>query len=685
MSPAKQKSNEKQGARTRKAPSRQASAAGNTAANAYNPASGTFHVLESVSGPNHNGRFRSKDDIVDSPSSNGVGAEFDSISNNGSCSGESEDQLHINGKEKHAAGKVEPPPGLAGDLDKRDKLHRKNERKHQRQKERRTQELRDKCIGYLMSRKLEALSQQLVLMGFSKERATMALILNDGRVEQSVSWLLEGCEGQTQEEWNAGGDPKIDISEELGQMAEIEKQYKVTRSEIERAIVSCEGDLNKALESLRVRTQNSSSGCAEGHELHGVSNGISENLKEPSLVSEKVMPGSSGALQTTVSGRFHAHQIRQEDIDPTPTKGRVQGIAKYSPLDQPAKGFLQESSISNPLSNLQRTFSPAEHRGYSHRSVQPFCSQTASLPCQESRLPSYTQTASLPYVSPYNYAADSRVNTGFIFCSSGTDAKMIHSPARDFLGNTSLQKPVSPQFSYTSQPAAGLSAFSVSPSPATSWHCGSVDGGSPSSVLHVNSISADGGLNVGKKLAGNLNMWGADLQGQFKSLGSTQSDSISTDWSLVGNGLSNLDTNSLVTSSGLYTGWGSEFSRSSVDWSMGPMDCDYKKIDWSMSASPSMMKSAGFMQGLSSGLASLTLQEKCGSGWNLEESRYQGISGTANSLNESSNEHGILKASSFKLGAQDKTRGEPGVHEWTSPFTGKDLFTLPHAVPSPSL
>ncbi|PQP93910.1 uncharacterized protein Pyn_07307 [Prunus yedoensis var. nudiflora] len=43
-----------------------------------------------------------------------------------------------------------------------------------------------------MSRKLEALAQQLVAMGFSQERATMALILYEGRVEESVAWLFEG-------------------------------------------------------------------------------------------------------------------------------------------------------------------------------------------------------------------------------------------------------------------------------------------------------------------------------------------------------------------------------------------------------------------------------------------------------------------------------------------------------------
>ena len=44
--------------------------------------------------------------------------------------------------------------------------------------------------GYLMSTKLEALAQQLVAMEFSSECATNALILNEGRVEESVLWLF---------------------------------------------------------------------------------------------------------------------------------------------------------------------------------------------------------------------------------------------------------------------------------------------------------------------------------------------------------------------------------------------------------------------------------------------------------------------------------------------------------------
>ncbi|KAA8537370.1 hypothetical protein F0562_026943 [Nyssa sinensis] len=182
-------------------------------ASAYNPISGTFHTLDtapmsSYTPLHNNGRFRNIEETDEhSGSSQGTAPEYDSVSNNGSCSGESEDH-----KEKTAGTppRQETIPG--SDNDKREKIRQKNERKHQRQRERRAQELHERCSGYLMSRKLEALSQQLMAMGFSAERATLALMLNEGRVEESVSWLFEGSEEAQKKDLGSGVNLKIDIS-----------------------------------------------------------------------------------------------------------------------------------------------------------------------------------------------------------------------------------------------------------------------------------------------------------------------------------------------------------------------------------------------------------------------------------------------------------------------------------------
>ncbi|GER40688.1 ubiquitin-associated domain-containing family protein [Striga asiatica] len=229
----------------------------------YNPLSGTFHTFDtapvpSVSPLHINGRFRTIDDSDDqNGNSSGTGAEYDSVSNNGSWSGESEDH-----KEKASQAQNSRQESIPGaDNDKREKIRLKNERKHQRQKERRAQELHERCSGYLMSRKLEALAQQLVSMGFSHERATMALIQNEGRVEESVAWLFEVAEDEKQLgsdlSGSGGGNLKIDISEELAWITDMEIRYKASKQEVERAVVSCEGDLHKAEEILKAQKQES--------------------------------------------------------------------------------------------------------------------------------------------------------------------------------------------------------------------------------------------------------------------------------------------------------------------------------------------------------------------------------------------------------------------------------------------
>ncbi|KAE8732370.1 hypothetical protein F3Y22_tig00002237pilonHSYRG01983 [Hibiscus syriacus] len=87
--------------------------------------------------------------------------------------------------------------------------------------EARALELHERCNGYLMSRKLEALSQKIVAMGFSHDGAPMALILNDGKVEEYVVWLFEGGEEGVKHKESTGGILKIDISEELAQIVDM--------------------------------------------------------------------------------------------------------------------------------------------------------------------------------------------------------------------------------------------------------------------------------------------------------------------------------------------------------------------------------------------------------------------------------------------------------------------------------
>ncbi|CAH9070657.1 unnamed protein product [Cuscuta europaea] len=120
------------------------------------------------------------------------------------------------------------------------------------------QELHEKCSGFLMSRKVDTLAQQLVAMGFSQERATIALVLNEGRLEESVAWLFESEEADKRNEHRVGGgnnNLRINISEELSHIADLELKYKCSKQEVERTVVACEGDLEKAEETLRAQKQ----------------------------------------------------------------------------------------------------------------------------------------------------------------------------------------------------------------------------------------------------------------------------------------------------------------------------------------------------------------------------------------------------------------------------------------------
>ncbi|KAL0418430.1 UNVERIFIED_CONTAM: hypothetical protein Sradi_1256500 [Sesamum radiatum] len=78
-------------------PSGHVNTSNGTPASGYNPLLGTFHTFEAApvpsASPLHvNGRFRNIDDTDDhNGNSSGAGVEYDSVSNNGSWSGESED------------------------------------------------------------------------------------------------------------------------------------------------------------------------------------------------------------------------------------------------------------------------------------------------------------------------------------------------------------------------------------------------------------------------------------------------------------------------------------------------------------------------------------------------------------------------------------------------------------------
>lgn len=665
MSPSKLKSNERQAARDRKASGRQAAIAG-TVASAYNPSSGTFHTLEPLSvdtGTGHlNGRFKSIDATDDSASSNGVSGDVECMSNSGSYSGESEDQLHTSGKDKNGL----EIPGTGGS-DKRDKIRGKNERKHQRQKERRAQELRDKCTSYLMSRKLEALAQKLLAMGFSQERATMALFVNDGHVEQSVAWLLEGGEGQLHDDQNVDGNSKVDITEELGQMVEIEKKYNFSRSNIERAVVACEGDLVKALQFLQSRKQSTS---PVGNEEHFAQSRSLLNMKEEPSASLPSMLCSAAAIQPKGNAVSQPLQDERSAAICSERRLRVSSVESSVPLDESSKAYAHVREYPNPLTDQQ-----------------------------------YLVQGSIPSVSVKSthlsspFFSTSNIESGLVFGFGTPDPRLISVPSKDHTHNRPMKEPVCTgqmQSRMGSQPIMAPSLCAVSP-PAyspSSWGHGFPEGGSPSSVLHVNLPYREIGWKGTKPPMDSLELGLSGLPLQFNSRVSMQASPGASHWNIPGKGPCSefqhgLPPNTVARSGsptessyGLFTGWGagvdasSGLFQSSVDWSSGPKPhCDYRNIDWSMNARPSTA------QGVSNRLSSLTFQEKSSQQWSLEgEKRFQTGSRAANLSKELLNGHSLWRAAPFGSGMQDNISiesGNAGAHEWTTPFAGKALFSLP--------
>ncbi|PSR95425.1 Radixin like, partial [Actinidia chinensis var. chinensis] len=330
----------------------------------YNPLLGKFHTLEtaplSSASPLHiNSPFRNIDDTDDhSGNSLGAGMEYDTVSNNGSWSGESEDHKE---RTSHPPHRQEAMP--VADNDKREKIRQKNEKKHQRQKEKRAQELHERCSGFLMSRKLEGLAQQLVSMGFSLEQATMALILNEGSVEESVTWLFESGKEVDKHQELDEGNLKIDISEELAHIADMEIRFKCSKQEVERAIVACEGDLEKAAETLRVQKQDHTAAPPKPEETGDpptVSNGkLSISGNQNSLRAQQKPNPYSTVQQRRDEKDFNYAKTTDTVGVPVESGGKhiVQAVRKVQPKLDGAKSQQitvpadksRQSAVSSPL------------------------------------------------------------------------------------------------------------------------------------------------------------------------------------------------------------------------------------------------------------------------------------------------------------------------------------------------
>ncbi|GMI97381.1 hypothetical protein like AT2G26920 [Hibiscus trionum] len=648
MSPAsKSKSKDKkvvkESQKTPSKPSGPANAGSGVPASAYNPLLGTFHTIEtaplsSASPLQNNGRFKN----IDEPDEHlrgsfGAGVEYDSVSNNDSLSGESEDHKE---KTSNPPVKQEIIPGA--DHDKREKNRQKNERKHQRQKERRAQELHERCNGYLMSRKLEALAQQLVAMGFSHDRATMALILNEGKVEESVAWLFEGGEEAVKhkESTIGSGNLKIDISEELARIADMEIRYKCSKQEVERAIVAAEGDLDGAAEALSTLKLDPPTPKTEesGDPLstNKVSMAASRNLS----VRPQPKPNPTPATQ----------QRRDEkDFNYTKATVTVGGSSESTSKSfQPLKRILPKIEWAKP----QQSSVPADRRWPSSGS-NPSASFSLTSPLQDPPPPAMTESR---------------------YVAVGNDFKNFQPSIREPV--VMMQRPQS--LNPNQVPATSIS---MSPPGTTSFMYPTSSVEIPKSngfMPHIpssRSLSSNGLSSI--QMHHQLYY---PQQQQFTS-GSGRGESPRTS---RGNGLwsSRIGASPVLapaSSLGLFTGLNSTTTSgasSLVDWTSGSSmpQLDYTNVDWSLDrSSPSL---AGIWPGPTSSTSTS----------HIYYPNTNGLSAKPAMRLTPSNGNGVSIAGFLDGGVAPTESSTVGSHEWTSPFEGKDLFSLPKQfVSSPSL
>ncbi|KAK2407505.1 Ubiquitin-associated/translation elongation factor EF1B protein [Trifolium repens] len=556
-------------------------------------------------------KINDTDDHSSSPQ--GTVSEYDSVSNNGSCSGESEDT-----KEKAASSstRLDIIPGC--DTDRRDKIRLKNERKHQRQRERRAHELHERCGMFLVSRKLEKLTEKLVAMGFSSERATLALKLNEGKLEESISWLIDGSEAKDTTKLTSESNLKIDISEELQQIYAMEVKYNCSKQEVERVVVACEGDLQKADDTLKSQKQESPMNQSEdsaqnnsltrSHELQPASVSIQQRGNESDFNYYNVCGADSMFQDPENRNPQSLHMNHQNEL--TQKRWGV-GVTASNPSN-----MLQSMQAMSPFVNMEAQPSAAYrnegrmiHQGVGREPVvmmqHPHFADAKQnyLNSMNAAIPSATSGWYVNSVPPYE---NTRLNGNLGFLQNNN------------MGTVGTDR---------------LQQLSQAPYKEYSHGFGPVD----------SSISSGG------------------MGGFYKPMASSPSPAMPSH-SQQHHGSWNTAASSpaltVPPSLGLFCGHQNPSARSfsshsHVDWNTGGMvqEFDYNNIDWSLDC-PSSSRSGDVWLGFSSSLR---------------------------------NSAGNRMASSYMTGSRNvstarETSSSAGLRDWTSPFAGKDIFSVPRKI-----
>ncbi|KAA8537369.1 hypothetical protein F0562_026944 [Nyssa sinensis] len=355
----------------------------------------------------------------------------------------------------------------------------------------------------------------------------------------------------------------------------MEVTYKCSKQEVERAVIACEGDLEKAEETLKAQKPEPP---VSPPKLDDVA-----NLKHP------IRPQEKPTVSVTIQQRKNEGEPNY--VAPSSAQMEVQhGVVGHEVRS------IQQRAVREPVIMMQRP--------QSINIKQNIVSNIIASP---------------PGTVGWN------TNNALAVESMKTNGKLLHDQSTGSLGS---EKPGSQHFYLQTQSIGSMGRENLTSQQSYPQTRYTQHPYMPSSVDPA----------------------AARMGGSWSTMGAS-SPSLTVPSSL-----------------GLFFGWGSTGSlgsNSQVDWSTGDFmsHCDYNSIDWTLESNSASSKWSGPMPGQSSGLM-------------LGLSSMRMMPGM-NGLRMTGLHDGGVVAT--------ETKSSAALREWTSPFAGKDIFSVPRQfVTSPS-
>nr|CAD1839957.1 unnamed protein product [Ananas comosus var. bracteatus] len=194
----------------------------------------------------------------------------------------------------------------------------------------------------------------------------MALIQTEGRVEDAISWLFDGGEEskkQVAANLQSGSNLKIDITDELAKITDLELTFKCTKQEVERVVVACEGDLEKTEENMKAQKQESEAMSLQTKP---------EESADPNSLNKKVVmpvPNPSAqvkgvtAAQTKVGGAAvlatATQQHKRDERDFNYTKSPVNVVAVPQELANKNSQAMRRAQLKSDWARQQQAAAAA--------------------------------------------------------------------------------------------------------------------------------------------------------------------------------------------------------------------------------------------------------------------------------------------------------------------------------------